>query len=208
MAEINNRSLLRRKSPGSLLYPCRRIDDPGSKRGRDRQARVLPGAGTSKFDDGLVINYGVLRRVIRIKSWQSFICISAESASYIFTTIDNLQEFFPASQLHVWYLCPVHLQNNTMARLVLPSAFALLGLGIGARATAPYCLAGDDCFPSTEVLNELNATVGGQLIKIEPYGAPCYAESYDEEACKVLIENKHDLEWRAAMPGTYHSRAA
>ena len=71
----------------------------------------------------------------------------------------------------------------------------------GAVAGVPYCLAGDSCFPSDQTWTDFNETVGGKLIKVEPYGKACYAATYDAEQCKFLAENKGVNAWRAQQPG-------
>jgi len=86
-----------------------------------------------------------------------------------------------------------------MTRLTISS---LLALGLAARthAAAPYCLPGDACFPSAEVLDEFNNTVGGRLIKSQPYAAACYEATYDAEECKAIAEVKGLHAWRLPQP--------
>lgn len=79
---------------------------------------------------------------------------------------------------------------------------ALVALYVaGAWAAAPYCLAGQPCFPSHRVLAKFNATVDGALIEVKPYGAACYAATYDAEECATLISEKEDSFYRDSLPG-------
>ncbi len=64
----------------------------------------------------------------------------------------------------------------------------------GAAVTAAinggcYYLPGDKGWPSTVKWDQLNATVGGRLIKTVPIGAVCHEPSYDEAACNFLQAN-------------------
>jgi hypothetical protein len=70
-----------------------------------------------------------------------------------------------------------------------------------AKAAAPYCLAGDACFPSDETLAEFANTLDGVLIKTEPYGAPCYAATYNATQCSELAATVRTFEFREAEPG-------
>lgn len=83
-----------------------------------------------------------------------------------------------------------------MPRLTTSSLLLALGLASRSQAAAPYCLPGDACFPSTEVLNELNSTIGGRLIKSQPYAAACYEATYNAEECKAIAEVKGLHAWR------------
>lgn len=87
-----------------------------------------------------------------------------------------------------------------MTRLTIPSALLALGLASGSQAAAPYCLSGDACFPSDEVLSEFNSTVGGRLIKTEPYAAACYEATYNAEECQAIAEVKGTHAWRLPQP--------
>lgn len=89
-----------------------------------------------------------------------------------------------------------------MTNLSLSAIALFLGqFAVRTEAAAPYCLPGDECFPSNDVLNDFNTTVGGKLIKAIPYGAACYAATYNAEECKALSVNKGIHAWRAAVPG-------
>lgn len=89
-----------------------------------------------------------------------------------------------------------------MASLAALLTSVLLATGAQvAEAKAPYCLPGNPCFPASKVLDTFNASVGGRLIKSEPYGAACYKATYDAEKCKEVAKNKSLPEWRAKQPG-------
>ncbi|KAF6831781.1 FAD binding domain-containing protein (isoamyl alcohol oxidase) [Colletotrichum plurivorum] len=51
------------------------------------------------------------------------------------------------------------------------------------------CLPGDACWPSTDLWNALNTTVGGKLIATVPIGSVCHDPNYDEAACNALKES-------------------
>ena len=86
-----------------------------------------------------------------------------------------------------------------MARLTISPLLAL-GLAVRTYAAAPYCLPGDACFPSAEVLDEFNSTIGGRLIKSQPYAAACYEATYNAEECKAIAEVKGLHAWRLPQP--------
>ncbi|KPM41001.1 hypothetical protein AK830_g5530 [Neonectria ditissima] len=67
-------------------------------------------------------------------------------------------------------------------------------------ANSSYCLPGDACFPSAEILDAFNASVDGRLLKPQPYGAACYRATYDSDLCRDLAENKTVAEWRVEQP--------
>ncbi|KAI0813096.1 FAD-binding domain-containing protein [Xylaria sp. FL0064] len=68
------------------------------------------------------------------------------------------------------------------------------------QAAAPYCLAGESCFPDDAALNTFNQTVNGALIKVVPYGAACYQATYDADECKKLAEINGDNDYRQSLP--------
>ena len=84
-----------------------------------------------------------------------------------------------------------------MARLAILLA---LGIATGSQAAAPYCLAGDSCFPSESVLAAFNETVNGRLIKSQPYAAPCYEETWNETECQAIAKVKGLHAWRLPQP--------
>lgn len=76
----------------------------------------------------------------------------------------------------------------------------LLSLSGSALAAAPYCLAGQKCFPSAATLATFNSTVGGRLTTAPPYGSVCYQGTFDQDACATLVENKTSFAFRATIP--------
>lgn len=70
-------------------------------------------------------------------------------------------------------------------------------------AKAPYCLPHEPCFPSDEAISNFNRSVNGALIRVHPCGRPCYAGTYDAEACRLLADNKGDSEYRETLPGRH-----
>jgi hypothetical protein len=87
-----------------------------------------------------------------------------------------------------------------MASLALSLAF-LAASTLPVHGAAPYCLPGNSCFPAQKDLAKFNATVSGNLIKTTPYGAECYASTYNAEACAALAGQKRDPEYRIDLPG-------
>ena len=78
---------------------------------------------------------------------------------------------------------------------------ALAAVVLPVHGAAPYCLPGNKCFPSTSTLESFNKTIGGNLIKATPYGAACYAATYNAEACAALANENRDPEYRIDLPG-------
>lgn len=77
----------------------------------------------------------------------------------------------------------------------------IFGLVARSYAGAPYCLAGDSCFPSKDVLAEFNNTIDGRLIESKPYAAACYEADFNAEECQAIAENKGIHAWRLPQPG-------
>lgn len=73
-------------------------------------------------------------------------------------------------------------------------------------AAASYCVPGDSCFPSAAELQQFNASVNGNLIKIVPYAQACYQDSYDADVCQMLAENRQNLTFRIKIPGTFNGQ--
>ncbi|KAI1266333.1 FAD-binding domain-containing protein [Xylariaceae sp. FL1019] len=76
----------------------------------------------------------------------------------------------------------------------------LAGAAIPVHGAAPYCLPGNSCFPSEDVFAAFNETVSGSLIKTVPYGAACYAATYNATECAALAAEKHENEYRVELP--------
>jgi hypothetical protein len=82
---------------------------------------------------------------------------------------------------------------------------ALAASALPVHGAAPYCLPGNSCFPAQNILARFNGTVGGNLIKTTPYGAECYASTYNAKACAALAGQKRDPEYRIDLPGKHLS---
>ncbi|KAJ3492527.1 hypothetical protein NLG97_g5329 [Lecanicillium saksenae] len=83
---------------------------------------------------------------------------------------------------------------------LLSSALLVGELAGVATAGFPYCLPGNSCYPSPAAWGQFNTTVGGRLIKITPYGAPCYEATYDAQQCLSLAKSKSNLQFRDSLP--------
>ncbi|KAH7241288.1 hypothetical protein BKA59DRAFT_512812 [Fusarium tricinctum] len=88
---------------------------------------------------------------------------------------------------------------NLITKFWLTFSLCLSHASLG-KAKAAYCLPGDSCFPSTEVLKAFNASIGGRLLQPQPYGAACYQATYDGDMCRSLAQNKTVAEWRVEQP--------
>jgi hypothetical protein len=89
---------------------------------------------------------------------------------------------------------------NLITKFWLTFSLCLSHASLG-KVKAAYCLPGDNCFPSTEVLKAFNASIGGRLLQPQPYGAACYQATYDGDMCRSLAQNKTVAEWRVEQPG-------
>ncbi|KAF2679744.1 FAD-binding domain-containing protein [Lentithecium fluviatile CBS 122367] len=68
--------------------------------------------------------------------------------------------------------------------------FSLLAASF-ARAASPAqckCFPGDECWPSKELWDKFNTTLGGKVIANEPLAAPCHDPNYDESRCAAVKE--------------------
>ena len=64
------------------------------------------------------------------------------------------------------------------------------------------CLPSQPCWPSAEIWNTFNATVGGRLIATFPIARACYDPYFDPVACRDVQLHYHDLYWRQSQPAT------
>jgi hypothetical protein len=69
------------------------------------------------------------------------------------------------------------------------------------HAAAPYCLAGDSCFPSDDVLAQFEQSLGSKLIKSIPYGSACYSATYDAEQCIKIANESRTFDFRESQAG-------
>lgn len=73
------------------------------------------------------------------------------------------------------------------------------------RAAKTFCRPGQLCWPSTLEWNAFNATIGGKLIKVIPWGSPCFASGptgYDKAQCEAISAVYLDGVVRADQVGT------
>ncbi|KAF7375911.1 FAD binding domain-containing protein [Mycena sanguinolenta] len=66
-----------------------------------------------------------------------------------------------------------------------------------------YCTALDACWPSTQLWNNLNASVGGRIIAARPPAAPCHVLDplFNEEICASVNASWTSMFFRADQPG-------
>lgn len=76
----------------------------------------------------------------------------------------------------------------------------LRGLKKGSTAASAFCQPGQPCWPTSAQWAALNATVGGRLIAVTPYGAPCYLDPAGA-ACAAVVNGFTDPAWRRDQPG-------
>jgi hypothetical protein len=76
----------------------------------------------------------------------------------------------------------------------------LITVSLPSLGAAPYCLAGQPCFPSTRALATFNVSVGGRLFSPRPYAAVCYAGTYNAAACADLVANQMVDHYRDEIP--------
>jgi hypothetical protein len=69
------------------------------------------------------------------------------------------------------------------------------------HAAAPYCLAGDSCFPSDDLLAQFEQSLQGNLIKSLPYGSACYSATYDAEQCIKIANESRTFDFRESQAG-------
>ena len=75
-----------------------------------------------------------------------------------------------------------------------------------APGAAPWCAPGQACWPTAAQWAELNASVAGRLVAVQPPLAPCFpGPAYDPAQCQLNIANYSDSYWRASQPGAMQS---
>lgn len=97
-----------------------------------------------------------------------------------------------------------------MVRQVFVISIALLPLlaagtpgGHGGPGKTPRCrcLPHEACWPGPEAWTALNATLGGNLVAVEPLGFPCHDPTYSADGCAVATNQTSDSFARALAPG-------
>ncbi|KAF2704324.1 FAD-binding domain-containing protein [Pleomassaria siparia CBS 279.74] len=82
-----------------------------------------------------------------------------------------------------------------------PRSILSIGLAIQTVSihAAAYCLAGQACFPSDDVLATFEQSLGGNLIKTLPYGSACYSATYNAEECLKLANQSQTFDFRESQ---------
>ncbi|KAI7353065.1 hypothetical protein KC354_g11720 [Hortaea werneckii] len=90
--------------------------------------------------------------------------------------------------------------NLLSAGLVFASC--LQGVIASTNATRCKCLPEDECWPTANDWNQLNATLNGQLIRGMPPASVCYPDqpSYDRTSCQKVLEHWTSSMWHAKDP--------
>lgn len=73
------------------------------------------------------------------------------------------------------------------------------------RAAKTFCTPSQPCWPTTAEWNAFNATIGGRLIKVVPWGTYCFASGptgYDGAKCSAVANSYIDSVVRANTLGT------
>jgi hypothetical protein len=84
------------------------------------------------------------------------------------------------------------------------TALGLLSTTVGARnQIRRRCAYGDDCWPSIDIWNQFNATVGGKLVRSVPSAAVCHTERYNADQCAAANSSWLDSFWRTNQTGAY-----
>ncbi|KAK9848861.1 hypothetical protein MYU51_015131 [Penicillium brevicompactum] len=82
---------------------------------------------------------------------------------------------------------------------------ALLGFGVlvassAANAAFCRCQPSEPCWPSENAWARLNASTGGNLVKITPFASPCHDPTFDAADCAVVKNNTHSSSYRSSQP--------
>lgn len=100
------------------------------------------------------------------------------------------------------------MQISYLAQAVGVLSLALsasAGLTPTRRAAKTFCTPSQSCWPTTADWNAFNATIGGKLIKVIPWGSPCYASGptgYNKAECNKVSSNYLKGPVRAEQVGT------
>ncbi|KAG8699106.1 hypothetical protein FRC09_006834, partial [Ceratobasidium sp. 395] len=72
---------------------------------------------------------------------------------------------------------------------------------------APWCTAGDSCWPSSSTWSAFNESIGGRLVAPRPPAWSCHDPNYDEAACADVKSHWADSFWRANQTGAMQGLA-
>ncbi|KAL1914228.1 uncharacterized protein VTP21DRAFT_9651 [Calcarisporiella thermophila] len=74
-------------------------------------------------------------------------------------------------------------------------------ISLTAIAQRCRCQPGDTCWPTDQLWERFNASVGGHLLSTTPIAYPCHDPHYNEAACDLVKKNWNDALWREEQPG-------
>ena len=89
-----------------------------------------------------------------------------------------------------------------MAGKHLSLLLALGSLAVGSAQSNHdcRCFPGEECWPSTDVWDQFNQTVGGRLIATVPLASPCHDPNYDAAVCDKIKDQWTDPELQYVIP--------
>ncbi|KAI3615878.1 fad binding domain protein [Moniliophthora roreri] len=82
------------------------------------------------------------------------------------------------------------------------SALAAIFVRIPRSLPACRILPTDDAWPSSDVWDTFNHTIGGRLIKTVPIGSPCHDPTFNEEQCNMVRQNWRRPEFHQPNPSS------
>lgn len=85
------------------------------------------------------------------------------------------------------------------------TALTLLSTAAGQSQSQPRhrCTNSDACWPTPEIWNQFNTTLGGKLIRSFPSAAVCHRPRYNPNQCAVAKRSWLDSFWRTNQTGGY-----
>ena len=90
-------------------------------------------------------------------------------------------------------------------RLFAAVLFGIVGLSSAAPTIQAYCVPGQACWPSAASFAQLNSSVNGHLIAVNPVAKPCYPVSLLNASCLNVQQNYLNEFYRRDNPGAYQS---
>lgn len=84
----------------------------------------------------------------------------------------------------------------------------LLPLIVNGHYTPLFCRCQPDqaCWPSEASWTALNASIVGNLAKVQPLGTPCHVLGYDATRCEEILARANYSAYRSSYPGLSPSR--
>lgn len=91
--------------------------------------------------------------------------------------------------------------------LTLYILILILTLAINGQSTPLFCRCqpGQACWPSEANWAALNASIDGNLVKVQPLGTPCHVPSYDGARCEEVLATANYSAFRSSQPGWFFS---